>query len=147
MKPALGYVLLFLALSLSACATAGPSPEQEAQFKAESTAALQARDAGRITWKQWAVRANDAFRAYLGPQPLDIEAFLAKRIYIASEVDAKRLTPEAANALLAQEVATAQRQRQQDALTRRAVLAAEDAADAVSRPRSCTRFGNTVQCF
>lgn len=150
MKTALGYFLLALTLSLSACQTAGPSPEQEARFKAESAAALEARDTGRITWKQWAISANDAFRSYLGPQSLDVEAFLAKRVYIGSEVDAKRLTVEGAQALLAQEAANAQRQRQQDALSRRAVRAAEDAADAAeaaSRPRSCTRFGNTVQCF
>ena len=121
MKTALGYFPTRPHPELVCLPDGRTKPEQEARFKAESAAALEARDTGRITWKQWAISANDAFRSYLGPQSLDVEAFLAKRVYIGSEVDAKRLTVEGAQALLAQEAANAQRQRQQDALSRRAV--------------------------
>jgi hypothetical protein len=91
--------------------TSLPSPELKAAFDARTAAAASARDGGKITWTRWAYEANDALRAYLGPQSLEVEALLAKRVYWASEVDAKRMTPEAFDAAFTQEAAKrAQRQ-------------------------------------
>lgn len=84
--------VLITSLSLAACQTAAPSPQQAAVFQ-EDIARLKAdRDAGRISYTEWAERTGAAVRANVTLSP-DQEAAVAYRTQLARRVDAGEMTP------------------------------------------------------
>ena len=84
--------VLIASISLAACQTATPSPQQAAVFQ-EDVARLRAdRDARRISYTEWAERTSAAARANVTLTP-DQEAAIAYRTQLARRVDAGEMTP------------------------------------------------------
>ncbi|MCJ2079022.1 hypothetical protein MKK68_25880 [Methylobacterium sp. E-016] len=85
-------VALIASLGLAACQTTTPSPQQTTVFQ-EDIARLKAeRDAGRISYTEWAERTGAAVRANVTLSP-NQEAAIAYRTQLAQRVDAGEMTP------------------------------------------------------
>lgn len=83
---------LIASISLAACQTATPGPQQTAVFQ-EDIARLRAdRDARRISYTEWAERTGAAVRANVTLSP-DQEAAITYRTQLARRVDAGAMTP------------------------------------------------------
>jgi hypothetical protein len=93
MRRALPLVLLLL----TAC-QARPSAEQAAAIASYNEEMFEQAASGKLRWAEYARRTNTRFQEVLaGDQNLsgaDIQAALEYRVYLASEVDAGRSTPE-----------------------------------------------------
>jgi hypothetical protein len=89
--------VLLLALLLGACHS-GPTAEQEAVLSSYNQEMLAQAQARKITWADYARRTNaqvqDMFAGDSGLAQADAQAALAYRVFLASEIDAGRSTPE-----------------------------------------------------
>lgn len=81
------------------------------------------------------------------PYPDLLDLLIAKRIAIAERVEKGQITISEANEAIAaaRSEATAEEQRRQ--LANRSIAAQEGLAAAATSPHSCTKYGNTVNCF
>ena len=84
--------VLAISISLAACQSAAPGPQQTAVFQEEIARLKAERDAGRISYTEWAERTGAAVRANVTLSP-DQEAAVAYRTQLARRVDAGEMTP------------------------------------------------------
>jgi hypothetical protein len=161
------YALFMAAITLSlTLAGCGIAQQQEmkaraAELKAQSEMAAQACDdsfpAGNT--KTAVARAKCQAEAIailrpIQPHPDLLDLYIATRLSVAEDVQNGRLSIAKGNEVLATKRAELVAEEQRRNLSTRAVAAQEDAAAAsaaaswaANRPRSCTRTGNTVNCF
>jgi hypothetical protein len=124
--------------------------ERNAALKQQAEAASQQCDANLPPGnpKTAVARAKCQMDAYNIIRPVVaypdlMDLFIARRMLVAEQVEKGQITIAQANDLIAtrQSEITAEEQRRN--LANRSVSAQESAAG----PRSCTRFGNTVNCY
>lgn len=86
-------VILLAAIALSACQSDMPAVQQ-VMLSPEDIGRLRGdRDAGRISYAEWAARTGAAARAGMQLSPAEEEA-IQHRLELAHRVDAGLLTPE-----------------------------------------------------
>ncbi|MCJ2062786.1 hypothetical protein MKK63_08700 [Methylobacterium sp. J-088] len=81
-----------LAAALSACQAAAPEPRQSVVLQEDLSRLKADRDAGRISYTQWAERTGAAARASV-VLTSEQEQAIAFRTQLARRVDAGELTP------------------------------------------------------
>lgn len=81
-----------LAAALSACQAAAPEPRQSVVSQEDLSRLRADRDAGRISYTEWAERTGAAARASVVLTP-EQEQAIAFRMQLARRVDAGELTP------------------------------------------------------
>lgn len=85
--------ILLATIALSACQSSAPAVQQ-AVLSSEDIGRLRAeRDAGRISYSEWAQRTGAVARARMQLSPVEEEA-IQHRLELAHRVDAGLLTPE-----------------------------------------------------
>ena len=138
------------ALLLTGCLSR-PGPQKVAEMK-EQIAMLDAeRDAGKISWTEWARRQVGIVKAGMRLSPAE-EQLAAYKVLLASRVDAKKLTPEEFDYEWASAKAKfASAEAAQNAQQRAALANVGDSLTAMSianRPvtTNCNKFGNSVSC-
>lgn len=86
-------IVLLATIALSACQSSTPAVQQ-AVLSPEDIDRLRAdRDAGRISYSEWAQRTGAVARARMQLSPAEEEA-IQHRLELAHRVDAGLLTPE-----------------------------------------------------
>lgn len=84
--------VLLLTAGLAGCQTAAPAPQQAAVVENDIVRLKSERDAGRISYTEWAERTGAAARANIALSA-DQEAAIAYRTKLAQQVDAGKMTP------------------------------------------------------
>jgi hypothetical protein len=140
-----------IALALAGCIT----PQKRAEINAMLLDLKAQRDAGKITWTQWANEGNDYLRSQgrLNPQE---QKLLAYRVLIASRVDARQMSPAEGDYAIASAVSdlsvAEKAQQAADAAAWAGVAGAGAAMMQAGQPAprstiSCTTWGNTTNCY
>lgn len=157
MKALCVVAAVLVAVAVSGCVT-GAAKRRIESARPQLDALKVERDAGKITWTEWAERGNEIVRSAAAPAKLPPrdEQLLAFRALLASRVDAKQMTKEEATYAIAK--AQADMAAEDDA---RRAIAAQQAAQAsrelgdglialsqANRPvtTNCNRLGNSVSC-
>lgn len=150
---------VFVALTVASCGLARQREMQERidALNAQSLAASQACDASFPAGnsKTAVARARchmDAWeiRRPIVPYPDLLDSFIATRMSVAEQVQNGKLTIAQANEILANKHSEMVSEEQRRNLANRAVAAQESAAAAswaAGGPMSCTKIGNTVNCY
>ena len=153
------YVAAFIGLTVASCGLVREREMQEraATLNAQSEAAAQACDttvpAGNP--KTAVARARCQMDAYEIRRPIMrypdlMDSFIATRMSIAEQVQNGQITIARANEIMANKMSETVSEEQRRNLANRAVAAQESAAAAswaATGPVSCTKVGNTVNCF
>ena len=84
--------VLLLAAGLAACQTATPVPQNAAVFQGDIARLKTERDAGRISYTEWAERTGAAARANVTLNA-DQEQAISDRTQLARQVDRGEITP------------------------------------------------------
>ncbi|KQP53693.1 hypothetical protein [Methylobacterium sp. Leaf108] len=87
-----GIAALLITVGLAACQTAAPAPQQAAVLESDIVRLKTERDAGRLSYTEWAERTGAAARANVALSA-DQEAAIAYRTKLAQQVDAGNMTP------------------------------------------------------
>jgi hypothetical protein len=159
MRPLLVLVLVPVCMLIAGCGLARQQQEMQARekLKADAYAAAQNCDItvppgnpktavarAKCQTEAWAILRPTM------PYPDLLDLLIAKRLAIAERVEKGQLTIAEANEAIASARSEVTAEEQRRSLANRSVSAQEGIAAAsasAAGPHSCTRFGNTVNCF
>jgi hypothetical protein len=153
------YLVALIGLTVAGCGLVRQRELEEriAALIAQSTAAAQACDVTVPPGnpKTAVARARcqcDALeiRRPIVPYPDLMDTFIAARMSVAEQVQSGQITIARANEIVTNKRSEIVSEEQRRNLANRAVAAQESAADAAwaaRNPVSCTKIGNTVNCF
>jgi hypothetical protein len=150
--------LSFIALALTLCgcglARQRELQERNAALQEQSKAAMQECDAkfpkGVVATVVPRIQCLNDAMAIVRPtsrNPDLLESFMASRSAIAERIQKGQITMAQGNEEIANKWSQVVAEDQRRALANRSVSAQETAAQNIGGPTSCTRVGNTVNCF
>lgn len=156
------YGLLIVSVALSGCGIAARQEAEQAekQRRADMEAAFTACDQTQFSGKtqhrdraQCMVNVANRYIRPIDPYPELLDLLSATRLSIASRVDRGEITEDDARLAFQQKMAELTSERERRNQGRDMVSAQQQAANAATyqalwgNRRTCTRIGNTVNCY